>query len=46
MPITSLFFDEIEKFQCLKLSTTQGLSDGRPQITQDTCHVSTDVPES
>ena len=26
--IVSMFFEQIEKFQCLKLSTTQGLSNG------------------
>ena len=28
MTITPLFFEQIEKFQCLKVSTTQGLSTG------------------
>ncbi len=28
MAITSMFFEQIEKFQCLKLSTTQGPDHG------------------
>ena len=39
MTITPLFFEQIEKFQCLKVSTTtQGLAPGTPQITRG--HVS------
>ena len=39
MTITPMFFEQIEKFQCLKLSTTQGLSYGiiRIHVTRVTC---------
>ena len=32
LTITPMFFEQIEKFQCLKLSTTQGLSCGTIRI--------------
>ena len=34
-----MFFEQIEKFQCLKLSTAQGLSHGtlRRHVTRATC---------
>ena len=39
MPITPMFFKQIEKFQCLNTSTTQGLSTGiiRMHVTRVTC---------
>ena len=39
MPITPMFFKQIEKFQCLKSSTAQGLSTGiiRIHVTRVTC---------
>ena len=32
MAVTPMFFDQIEKFQCLKLSTTQGIFSGTPRL--------------
>ena len=39
MAITPMFFEQIEKFQCLKLSTTQGPSHGTPRrhVARVTC---------
>ena len=39
MTITPMFFEQIEKFQCLKVSTTQGLSYGtiRIHVARGTC---------
>ena len=39
MTITPLFLEQIEKFQCLKVSTTQGLSTGTLSlhVTRVTC---------
>ena len=39
MAITPMFFEQIEKFQCLSSSTTQGLSTGilRIHVTRVTC---------
>ena len=39
MTITPMFFEQIEKFQCLKVSTTQGLSYGtiRKHVARGTC---------
>ena len=39
MAITHLFFEQIEKFQCLSLSTPQGLSPGifRAHVACVTC---------
>ena len=39
MAITPLIVDQIEKFQCLELSTTQGLSTGvlRSHVAHVTC---------
>ena len=39
MAITPMFFEQIEKFQCLKLSTAQGPAHGtlRRHMTRVTC---------
>ena len=39
MAITPMFFEQIEKFQCLKLSTAQGPAHGalRRQVAHVTC---------
>ena len=39
MAITPMFFEQIEKFQCLKLSTAQGPQHGtlRRHVTRATC---------
>ena len=41
MAVTPVLFEQIEKFHCLKLSTTQGLSTGTL-----TCHVPENVSQS
>ena len=41
-----MFFEQIEKFQCLSLSTAQGPSRGILRIHVGTCHVSQNVSES
>ena len=43
MAITPMFFEQIENFQCLKLSTAQGPASWYPQKTRDTCHMSTNM---
>ena len=42
MARTPKFFEQIEKFQCLKLSTAQGPAHGtlRSHVSRVTCHVS------
>ena len=39
MPLTPMFFEQIEKFQCLKSSTAQGLERGtlRRHVARVTC---------
>ena len=39
MAVSPMFFEQIEKFQCLKLSTTQGPSHGDPRrhVARVTC---------
>ena len=44
--VTHLFFEQIEKFQCLKVSTTQGLAPGTLRLHLATCHVPENVPQS
>ena len=44
--ITPMFFEQIEKFQCLLQSTGQGPSHGILRIHVGTCHVSQNVSES
>ena len=46
MAITPMFFEQIEKFQCLTLSTTQGLSTGTLRLHMATCHVPENVSQS
>ena len=46
MTITPLFLEQIEKFQCLKVSTTQGLAAGTLRLHVATCHVPENVPQS
>ena len=46
MTITPLFFEQIEKFQCLKVSTTQGLATGTLRLHVATCHVPENVSQS
>ena len=41
-----MFFEQIEKFQCLSLSTAQSPSRGILKIHVGTCHVSQNVSES
>ena len=41
-----MFFEQIEKFQCLLLSTGQGASCGILRIHVGTCHVSQNVSKS
>ena len=45
MTITPLFLEQIEKFQCLKVSTTQGLAPGTLTYVA-TCHVPENVDQS
>ena len=44
--ITPMFFEQIEKFQCLLLSTGQGPSRGILRIHVGTCHVPQNVSQS
>ena len=46
MTITPLFFEQIEKFQSLKISTTQGLAPGTLRLHMATCHVHENVAQS
>ena len=46
MAITPVLFEQIEKFHCLKLSTTQGLPTGILRLQVVTCHVPENVSQS
>ena len=46
MAITPVLVEQIEKFQCLNLSTTQGLSAGTLRLHVATCHVPENVSQS
>ena len=46
MAITPVLFEQIEKFHCLNISTTQGLSAGNLRLHVATCHVPENVPQS
>ena len=46
MAITPVLFEQIEKFHCLKVSTTQGLSAGNIRLHVATCHVPENVSQS
>ena len=46
MTITPLFLEQIEKFQCLKVSTTQGLAAATLRVHVATCHVPENVSQS
>ena len=45
MAITPVLFEPIEKFHCLKLSNTQGLSTGILRLHVATCHVPENVSQ-
>ena len=46
MAITPVLVEQIEKFHCLKVSTTQGLSPGTLRVHVATCHVPENVSQS
>ena len=46
MAITPVLFEQIEKFHCLKVSTTQGLSAGNLRVHVATCNVPENVSQS
>ena len=46
MAVTPVLVEQIEKFHCLNLSTTQGLSAGTLRLHVATCHVPENVSQS
>ena len=46
MAVTPVLFEQIEKFQYLNPSTTQGLSTGTLRLHVATCHVPENVSQS
>ena len=44
--VTPVLLEQIEKFQCLKVSTPQGLSAGTLRLHVATCHVPENVSQS
>ena len=46
MAIIPVLFEQVEKFHCLKLSTTQGLSTGILRLHVSMCHMPENMSQS